>query len=597
MKKTIRQIGYFIYKIRRTPYSDYFFMDFSILVISLGILVLNIILFFPRPLTLNIVNIPSIDIQRKVIDALLKTLSIFFGITFSFLVLSFNIFYKNFGRYVFLEFFKSRLIKQPFTLLLCSICFLMYSMSYLEEAQSDIYSNSLYFLSIVFSLISFLWLFPSLVLQLRKAQSPKNIKMIIERFGNEPDIEQIEVRFLGKEHDTTYKDPFILLTEIGNMAIKEFDDVRLSAITNETCKYFELCTEIQNENERKEKLRVYVEITDIFLRLFQLAVKERNTIAAIKICTARFNLETFVLQNLDKIPFRDYQNRYLFWNLQNDVEQYFGQAIIFNEDVVCKRILENLRDFIYTAIPILVPIGYKCNNAFSDTEASAISSSFGKITALNEQILYYKKRNLHQIVNNTFYTLFARILECDFEASGKNCLLTVLINNQYECFEGFVKNKETYSIASLEIPFWRSIDAVIDCNYDYCFRRLLDATNLLFYNNQLNNIFLNKLKAEMLHAIGKVNTHLQLVPVILMGINKFQYLRNLIDITDNDYRKEIYIKLEMYLKIVQNETVEKAFHNEDIKNKLTEVLSNFPHLEAFKKQLQNKGYIYDDRIV
>lgn len=592
------KIRYNIYKIGHTPYSDYLFIDFWTLIISFGILVLNIIFFFPRPITVNIVNIPSIEIQRKVIDALLKTLSIFFGITFSFLVLSFNIFYKNFGRYVFLEFFKSRIIKQPFTLLLCSICFLIYSLSYMEGTKvSDNYSTSLYFLSILFSLVSFFWLFPALVLLLRKSQSPKNIKKIIQRFAASLDFEQMEVWLLEKDHDTTYKDPFVLLTEIGTMAIKEFDDVRLSTITKETCKYFEQCAEVENEEERKEKLKVYSEITDIFSRLFQLAVKERNTIGAVKICKARFDLETFILQNLDKVPFRDYQNNYLFWSLQADTKQYFNQAIIFNEDVVCERIIEEMRDFIYLAIPILIPKGYQCENPIRDRDATAITHSFGTITSLNEQLLYHKKGHLYKSVSNTFSTLFMRILECDFDASGKNCLLTVLNNNEYDSFERFVKNKETYSVAYLEMPFKHSIDAVIDCNYEYSFILFLKSVDLLLYNNQLNNICLNNLKAEMLGAIGKVNTCPQLIPVILRGINKLEYLRDLIDADDTDYRKEVYIKLQYYLKIIQNETIEKEVQNDNIKDRLREVLSNFPCLEGFKNKLSKMGYVFDERIV
>lgn len=90
---------YPIYKIRKLPYADYVFIDGLTLLVILTIVGLNVLLFAPHPLVLNI---PSVKTQKEIVESLLRTLSIFFGITFSFIVLSFNIFYRHFGRYVFL---------------------------------------------------------------------------------------------------------------------------------------------------------------------------------------------------------------------------------------------------------------------------------------------------------------------------------------------------------------------------------------------------------------------------------------------------------------------------------------------------------------
>lgn len=95
----------------------------------------------------------------------------------------------------------------------------------------------------------------------------------------------------------------------------------------------------------------------------------------------------------------------------------------------------------------------------------------------------------------------------------------------------------------------------------------------------------------------RVNESAELVSVAIMGVTKFQYLKSLITENDSDYRKEIYIKLEYYLKIIQNYSVEIGFKNEDLAAKLSSILTDFPFLEKFKTDLQKKGYPFDDRIV
>lgn len=596
MKEISRQFRYWFYKLRNIPYSDYLFIDFTTVVCLAVIVLINMFIFLPGPF---LYNTPPIESQKNIIESLLKILSIFFGITFSFIVLSFNIFYKNFGRYVFLNFFKSALIKRPFTLLLCTICFLTYASYYIGETKvASSYSTSLYYLAIILCGISFLCLFPSVVLLLRKSQSRKNIKDIVRKFGDDPDMETMEVKYMDKDHDILYKNPYILLSEIGTVAVKEFDSATVGTITKECFKYFELCANISDERKRKDKLKVYGDITDLFLHLFQFSIKERNTSAAISVCRKRFELEEYVLKNLDKIPYRDYDNMYLFWSLEYDMERYFDKAILFNEDEVCKVIIEEARDFITLALPILIPKGYACkNHGIGHREGSAITGSFRYFVKFNEQILYYKKGLFYNTLTTTYSTLAMRILGCDFDNSGKEHLLTVLDNSELECFEKLLKNRDGASLGYLELPFRNSIEAVINAGHKYRFQLLLKSIDLLFFYGQLNNIFLNSVKGDILMSMRRANESSQLNAITMIGVTKLQYLKSLITPSDSDYRKEIYIKLEYYLRIIQNYASEIALNNEELTAKLTSVLSDFTFLKAFKNELEKKGYPFDDRIV
>jgi len=61
-------------------------------------------------------GIPGLTTELYIAENTLRTVSIFVGIVFSFIVLSFNVFYKYFGRFAFIQFFTNRYIKFIFTL-------------------------------------------------------------------------------------------------------------------------------------------------------------------------------------------------------------------------------------------------------------------------------------------------------------------------------------------------------------------------------------------------------------------------------------------------------------------------------------------------
>ncbi len=174
---------YLYHQLKRKNLSEYIFIDFKTIVVLSLLFILNIILFYPGKLT---INIPKLDNQVNTLETLIKALSTFIIIIFSFIVLSFNIFYRYFGRFAFLNFFKNRLIKVLFTIFLFTIGFMVYSTIYLREAHTaDNYSNSLYIISLLLTILTVLLIFPTVITLLRNSQNRKNILSIIEGFNSE----------------------------------------------------------------------------------------------------------------------------------------------------------------------------------------------------------------------------------------------------------------------------------------------------------------------------------------------------------------------------------------------------------------------------
>lgn len=599
MKWIERKFNQFIYS--RQVYNlkqnvSFLLLDSWTLIIIFIVFVLNILIFFPRPIPFHI---PSLIVQRQVIDSILKFISIFFGLTFSFIVLSFNIFYRHFGRYVFIAFFKNKNIRRPFTLLLATICLLIYSTSFLNNSTvSSAYSNNLYFISIALSIVSFFLLFPSVITLLKKSQSRKNINEIISTFDAELDREELEEKYFGIDHDNSYKKPGVLLKEIGTVAVREYDSITLLYILTGTRNYFKACSLVQDLEQRKEKLSVYNIMTSIYLELFAISVKERNSSAAIDIVNARFELELYILTNLDKIPYRDINNEYHFWQLWYDVERYFNKCMTFNEDDVAKSIIEEWREFLVRAMSILIPAGYSCANSMTcNMELGAITGGFSNIVKLNEIIQHYNKGALYKSISNTFNTISLTIINYEITNAGKDGLLTILGNCEFQCFEKFAKNKDTYSIAYLEQPFSNSVNAAADCNHAYSFSLYLKTTTLLMHLNVLNNLYLYGLKAKILEAMRKVNEKPQLTPLVILGIKQFDRLRKAVKQDDSDYRKEIYVKLEDYLRILKNALLEYNITNQEIVNLLDTTLSSFTNTTQFKVELNDKGHVFDETFI
>src|SRR5690606_7666774 len=114
----------------------------------------------------------------------LRTVSIFVGIVFSFIILSFNVFYKYFGRFTFIKFFTSRYIKFIFTLFVSDMIILIYTCSYLKEGDFRTpYGDAFFLFSLGISLLLVISIIPTLVLLLRSSQNRNNIRSLINQFN------------------------------------------------------------------------------------------------------------------------------------------------------------------------------------------------------------------------------------------------------------------------------------------------------------------------------------------------------------------------------------------------------------------------------
>lgn len=588
-----RWCGFKFYRMKKVSISEVFFIDFrTVLSVSL-LLAATIYLFYPSTL---VIDFPSLDNERSILDAVVRTVSILFGIIFSFIFLSFNIFNKHFGRYAFVEFFKDKLIRRPFTLLLCTICFILYALSYLKEATlRDAYGDALYLLSILLAIFSFFFVFPSIFKMMKKSQSRNNINDIVQRLGRELDHEVFEVKYLGKTHDIHYKDPIQLLKEIGVMAIKEYDTLTIGMITKEFLKYFEQCAKIGNKDIRQEKLTIYRDFTTLYIQLFRIAVKERNTDVALILCNARFNLEQYILKNLNLVKTVDHNGKYMMWDLNHDVERYFDRAVQYGEDDVAKEIIEAYRDFIVQAIPLLVPKDLVIQRAFT-MDLNAITGAFHQLGTLGKQIISYKKIRLFKALSNTFYTVVATIDKADITDSAKAMLFTVLTNVEFEESSRYVSLSDVTKLESGDIPF-KFAQWTINSGGKYRFERFVAFIQVLLHEGKLTNAVLNTLKADVMGLLSSSKDNAVAKELAFYGISALRKFSVIITESDSDYRKEMYLKAEKYLRILWDHCIEQNILEDEVINNLKAALQDFTHKADFEKDLKSKGHVFDENIL
>src|SRR6185295_2835367 len=92
-------------------------------------------------------------------------------------------------------------------------------------------------------------------------------------------------------------------------------------------------------------LEIYLEFSRMFLSLYQVAVKERNESAMLRLINSRFDMEEIVIESPNKIEMHDYHGKYMGYKFKFEIKDYFNRAAQFNEDTVCERIIDTYRDF------------------------------------------------------------------------------------------------------------------------------------------------------------------------------------------------------------------------------------------------------------
>jgi len=597
-----RYYRYLFYKLKRLQLREYIFIDLPTTLICLLFFIVNIILFFP---TKPIIHFPKLEIEFYVIETLLRTISIFIGIVFSFILLSFNVFNRYFGRFAFLNFFKSRSIKILFTLFIISIVFMLYSLGYLKEIQeSNRYANSLFVMSIFFSTITIFSIFPVIITLLRESQNRDNILKIINQLNEDWVLSYHENVLWNKtnSHKHYQKDPITLLTEIGTVAVKEFDQTTLTTIVHGCKEHFEKAIKLEKNKEVIEPKELYYEFRTLLNNLFQIATKERNENALFILLRARFRFEEMVIKNQKRVEITDHNNKYYGWIFNMDFQDFFNRAIQFNEDEVCRRIIDDYRNFITTIIQDVLPereFDYDFGNRMKNMEETGmVSGAFREVDTFLSLIIATKKYHLFKNISNLFSTLDLNTISSKNTPNTKIFLLHIINNCKLDNFELYIRNTDINDLPYLYYPFGTSTtQAITEIESSIPFKGSLRAMDILFANEKLNNVVINGLKADTMYLIENISKNKINKNLIILSLNKFDYLRSLISETDSDYKKDTYLKLEKHLQYISNYGSEKDLKDEEILELIKKNIGLFVFKDKFKKELDDKGYISNDRIV
>lgn len=564
----------------------------------LAIFLVGLFTLFPYSLKLEI---PTIQSQIYILESILRIVSIFIGISFSFIILSFNIFYKYFGRYAFLDFFKIRSAKVCLTLLVTTILLLIYTISFLKETSNPIaYTNFLFIFSIVLSVVSFFSIFPFFIKLLRNSQNRKHISKLFDKIGGEDYvINNFLSRVKGDKASFYHKDPINLINEIGLSSIKEFDNNTFELINEKILSFFkDSVSEQLEKDEHIDLIGLYHNFMDLLSDFYELSLKERNEKFSKTIVNTRFSIEYEVLENSDnKIfsEFNDFKDEYRHWQLNFDVEKFFKKAVQYNEDEICELLINNYISFAGKSIVKLYPKGleYSKNKHFEVIFGLGATFEPLKMFAKLADILFANERySLGHLVFNAFQSMEYKIFELNTTSNTKCVIFSVLHNYKRDIYERYLDSPNSDYIGYADFPFKNGahIREKVKCNSIYL--GLLEIVDLLFSKNKLNNVVLNIVKAEMFLMAGKKDFNNILLD---RTIEKLKKLSKQISKNDSDYKKDLYLKLEKYLSYIQ-ESLKANKAPKELIEKVEKTLNTFNHNERFQKELDKKGFVSDERI-
>lgn len=589
---------YNYYRIKREKPLDYIFFDAKVFFIFLFVFLVGLFTFFPFDYKFRI---PSLENQAYILESLLKIISIFIGISFSFIILSFNIFYKHFGRYAFLDFFKIRSAKICITLLITTIILLTYSVYFFKETVNKItYTDFLFLFSIILTTVSFFSIFPFFIKLLRSSQNREHILQLFKKIGSE---EYIVNKFLAHRDKNMasfyHKDPISLISEIGLSSIKDFDNNTLDLICNQIQSFFvDSISKQKIDDEHINLIELYYNFIELLTDFYALSIKEKNEKFAKTIINTRFKLEEYVLKDFDNKIFEglnDFGNTYRHWEINFDYEKYFKKAVQFDEDEICKLLISNYSSFCGQSIIKLFPKGLKYTQDKHYDVVFQLDTTFEPLryfSKIVDILLTYKKDYLISKVFGSFNGLEYKVLEIETTNETKCFIYSVIHKYKKDIYEAYLKSTVSDHIGYLDFPFTNGghIRKKIYCNS--IFLGLLEIVDLLFSKEKLNNVVLNLVKAEMLFLIREKDFAGPLIP---LTIEKFEKLSKQISKDDTDYKKDIYLKLYKYLKIIKEDlNYNKA--PKKLIDKAKKAVNTFQFQEKFKKDFDKSGFISDERL-
>ncbi|PWS32255.1 LTA synthase family protein [Pedobacter paludis] len=561
------------------------------------------IILSPRPWS---IAMPSLTGELYVTENILRTVSIFIGIVFSFILLSFNVFYKYFGRFTFITFFRSKEIRFIFTFFISTLILLVYTTTYLKEStMRDSYGDFLYLVSVVISACLVLSVIPVLILLLRSSQNRNNIKILVASFNKEWTESEFLNRVFhgeGKGSRTSDRDPINLLIEVGTAAIKDFDRQSIFAIKKECISHFEKIHRQEHDFVYVSPFEFYGRIGDMGRALFPVAIKERNEIAAMVMINMLFEAEVFYIRN-----FKDFNIHELDEHIYDGIffgvamKEMFVKALQFNEDGVAEHIIEKCRSWLEVVINDYLPgikYDYPSGQRFhTDKPSFLVTGIYQSMQKLFRNVLSYKKYQLYKQISHLFSVTDLTIVGSGNTRSTKVFLLQQngLYNiEEFETFIKFIDSEISFENYPFGIASSRELDEVkslVPLQYE------LKALDILFTQNKLNVYVINSIKAIALHSISILRddnktgkSALQLI------LKKIAQIKSYVSAGGSDKQKEVYILLYKYLEMIKYFSDEKNLTDKDIVEVIQNLLSGFEMKENFERELNVKGYFVLDHL-
>ncbi|MDM1047669.1 hypothetical protein [Sphingobacterium hotanense] len=588
---------YFIFNLR---VNELISIDFRLLSLLVLFVIIIFFVFYQEPLY---IGMPNLETQVYITENTLRTVSIFVGIVFSFIILSFNIFYKYFGRFTFIKFFTNRYIKFIFTLFVSDMILLIYTCSYLKEGASRTsYGDAFFLFSLAISLLLVVSIIPTLVLLLRSSQSRNNIQSLIKQFNMDWSLSyHIHVLWRqGNRNEHYHRDPITLLIEIGTSAIKEFDRTTLLEIKSGCLEHFQKMFADYKQNKELHPIIFYDKIDDLIRNLFSIAIKERNDVAALLMVNLCKEVEEFYVKN-----FKDFNVHNLDEHLYDGIrfkvvlEQFLSKSLQSNEDTVSQRIIQNLREWwCETIIKVYLPaINYdypKGERFPNDKTSFFLSTAYYDFAKIFDQIATYKKYFLYQEISNFYTTTNLSIIDSKNTRNTKVYLLQLNCPSALKSFEKFAPKLDV-EIAWEFYPFSTATTYEIDrIQSQIPFQIEMKGFDYLYRISKLNAYVINEIKAIAYHAMKNFDKNPAAKNILLSIIEKFDYIRTLIPKNATDQQQEVYLLLERYMGYIQEWMPEYKIEDKEVVKTIRYALKRFVFKKRFNVNLESKGYLIKD---
>ena len=400
----LRYIRYHYYKmIHEKPWSN-IFLNWKVLLCLVVLFCIGFWLFNGNSIY---ISFPSIESQITILNSVLTIVGLFVSIVFSFLILSFNVSHRYYGRYAISNFLKNIKARASVTFLISSIVLLLYSIYYLREIEvADSYTNFLFISSLILSIISFFYIFPAFNNVLENSHSRNKIESIFSLINEDNIIDEI---YAEEENNVTsyyHRDPFNILYEIGITSIKDYDYASLEIITSKIPVFFN--QNIENKENGKfyfDYRQLYYRFNSLLLEIYDLSVKEKYEKCTFAIIRSFFQLEYLILENIHKEDFSGFKNfnKYSYIDFGIKLEKYLNKALKYNEDEVSDYILDFFNDFSKKSIQVVAPknIAYSHEQYYSLVEKyDIVMEALQQVQKYADMLLANKKWHLLKQIFN-----------------------------------------------------------------------------------------------------------------------------------------------------------------------------------------------------